>query len=187
MLLKQIKYEGQLKIQRMKIALIGAGGIGCPTALYLAGAGVGTLGLFDSDTVDVTNLHRQIGHSTKTLGVPKTTSLKSTLLNLNPHITINQHPFITVQTLNQLDEYDMVIDGSDNPQCRYLVNDYLMLKNKKLLSGACVGWEGQITCYGGESPCYRCMWGDNQVSLGGCSTLGVVGMLPGFVGMILGV
>lgn len=96
MLLKEIKYEGQLEISKMKIAIVGAGGIGCPTALYLAGAGVGTIGLFDSDVVDVTNLHRQIGHSTATLGIPKTTSLKKTLLNLNPHIKVNEHPFITV-------------------------------------------------------------------------------------------
>ena len=70
-------------------------------------------------------------------------------MKLNPHIKINEHPFITVETLPQLDEYDLVIDGSDNPQCRYLVNDYLMSKKKKLLSGACIGWEAQITCYGG--------------------------------------
>ena len=117
-----------MKIVNAKVALIGSGGIGCPLALYLAGAGVGTLGLFDSDAVDMTNLHRQIGHSTKTLGVSKTKSLKSTLLNLNPNIQINEHPFITVETLTQLDDYDLVIDGSDNPQCRYLVNDYLMSK-----------------------------------------------------------
>lgn len=80
-----------------------------------------------------------------------------------------------------------MIDGSDNPQCRYLVNDYLMSQGRKYLSGACVGWEAQITCYGGEkAPCYRCMWGDDQQSMGGCSTIGVVGMLPGYVGMVLG-
>ena len=96
MLLKDIQYEGQMKIINAKVAVIGSGGIGCPVTLYLAGAGVGTLGLFDSDTVDMTNLHRQIGHSTKTLEISKTKSLKSTLLNLNPHIKINEHPFITV-------------------------------------------------------------------------------------------
>lgn len=94
MLLKEIGYEGQLKISRAKIALIGSGGIGCPLGLYLAGAGVGTLGLFDEDVVDITNLHRQVGHSTATLGKPKTESLKATLLNLNPNIVIQQHPFI---------------------------------------------------------------------------------------------
>ena len=135
----------------------------------------------------MTNLHRQVGHSTLTLGMPKTTSLKNTLLNLNPNIKVNEHPFITTKTLSNLDQYDLVIDGSDNPQCRYLVNDYLMKTNKKLLSGACIGWEGQITCYGENSPCYRCIWGDDQKTTGGCSTLGVVGMLPGFVGMILGI
>jgi len=109
-------------------------------ALYLAAAGVGTLGLFDSDRVDVTNLHRQVGHRTDRLGMEKTESLKRTLLAINPHININKHPFITVETCNQLDSYDYVIDGSDNPMCRYIVNDYCMHRGIKLLSGACIGW-----------------------------------------------
>lgn len=88
MLLKEIGYEGQLKISTAKVALIGAGGIGCPLGLYLAGAGVGTLGLFDSDIVDMTNLHRQVGHSTHTVGKSKTESLKLSLLNLNPNIVV---------------------------------------------------------------------------------------------------
>ena len=96
MLLKDIQYKGQMKLIKSKVALVGSGGIGCPLALYLTGAGIGTLGLFDSDAVDMTNLHRQIGHSTKTVGVLKTKSLKGTLLNLNPNIQINEHPFITV-------------------------------------------------------------------------------------------
>lgn len=187
MLLKEIGYEGQLKLCKSKVALIGSGGIGCPLGLYLAGAGIGTLGLFDSDVVDMTNLHRQVGHSTPSIGKLKTESLKQTLSNLNPHICINEHPFITKETLHFLDDYDLVIDGSDNPLCRYLVNDYVMSKNKKLLSGACVGWEGQVTCYGQNSACYRCIWGNDQISMGGCATLGVVGMLPGIVGMILAV
>jgi molybdopterin/thiamine biosynthesis adenylyltransferase len=99
MLLKEIKYDGQLKILSSKVAIVGCGGIGCPLAMYLGAAGVGTLGLFDSDTVDLTNLHRQIGHSTKTLGVSKTESLKQTLLEINPHLSINEHPFITPSTL----------------------------------------------------------------------------------------
>jgi molybdopterin/thiamine biosynthesis adenylyltransferase len=185
MLLKEISYGGQLKIVKSKVALIGSGGIGCPLALYLAAAGVGTLGLFDSDTVDVTNLHRQIGHRTDRLGMEKTESLARTILGINPHISINKHPFITVENAHTLDDYDYVIDGSDNPKCRYIVNDYCMKAGKKLLSGACIGWEAQITCYGGDSLCYRCLWGNDQVSMGGCSSLGVVGMLPGLVGMVL--
>lgn len=96
MLLKEISYEGQAKIVATKIGIVGAGGIGCPLALYLAAAGIGTIGLFDSDKVDVTNLHRQIGHRTNTVGVEKTTSLKQTLLAINPFIQVKQHPFITV-------------------------------------------------------------------------------------------
>ena len=80
-----------------------------------------------------------------------------------------------------------MIDGSDNPKCRYIVNDYCMKTGKILLSGACIGWEAQITCYGGDHLCYRCLWGNDQVSMGGCSTLGVIGMLPGLVGMILAI
>lgn len=140
MLLKEIAYEGQAKIVNAKIAIIGSGGIGCPVALYLAAAGAGTIGLFDSDTVDVTNLHRQIGHKTSTVGTEKTTSLKNTLLDINPHIQVNEHPFITAHNASLLDSYDLVIDGSDNPTCRYIVNDHCMKKHRKLLSGACVGW-----------------------------------------------
>ena len=170
-----------------KVALIGSGGIGCPLALYLAAAGVGTLGLFDSDTVDVTNLHRQIGHRTDRIGMEKTESLKQTILAINPNIAVQKHPFVTAENASLLDHYDYVIDGSDNPKCRYIVNDYCMTRGKKLLSGACIGWEAQITCYGGSSLCYRCLWGNDQVSMGGCSTLGVVGMLPGLVAMVLAI
>lgn len=88
--------------------------------------------------------------------------------------------------MHELLEYDFVIDGSDNPACRYIVNDYCMMVGKKLLSGACIGWEGQVTCYGGgQAPCYRCIWGNQQTTTGGCSSLGVIGMLPGIVGLIL--
>lgn len=185
MLLKEIAYDGQAKIMNTKIAVVGAGGIGCPVALYMAAAGVGTIGLFDSDKVDETNLHRQIGHRTSTIGVEKTASLKKTLLDINPYIQIKEHPFITATNAHLLDDYDLVIDGSDNPTCRYIVNDHCMKSNRKLLSGACIGWEAQVTCYGGNNLCYRCLWGNDQVSLGGCSTLGVVGMLPGLAGMLL--
>jgi adenylyltransferase/sulfurtransferase len=103
MLLKEIAYEGQAKIVNAKIAIIGSGGIGCPAALYLAAAGVGTIGLFDSDKVDVTNLHRQIGHKTSSVGTDKTTSLRNTLRDINPHIHINEHPFITAHNATLLD------------------------------------------------------------------------------------
>lgn len=161
MLLREIQYDGQLKLTKSRIAVIGCGGIGCPLAMYLAAAGVGTIGLFDSDKVEINNLHRQIGHSTRTLGMPKTQSLRQTILAINPSITVNEHPFVTIETLSNMDQYDLVLDGSDNARCRYLVNDYCAKINKRLVSGACIGWEGQITAYGGDGPCYRCVWGDN--------------------------
>lgn len=98
MLLKEISYNGQLLIVNSKVAIIGCGGIGCPLALYLAGAGVGTIGLFDSDTVDVTNLHRQIAHKNISVGQRKTESLKNSLLDFNPNLKINQHEFVTVES-----------------------------------------------------------------------------------------
>ena len=140
MLLPQISLAGQLKLKQAKIAIIGCGGIGCPASLYLSSAGVGTLGLFDSDLVELNNLHRQIAHRTSTVNTPKTSSLTSTLHSLNPHTTTHSHPFITPATLSNLDSYDIVIDGSDNPKCRYLVNDYCRKTNKVLFSGACIGW-----------------------------------------------
>jgi adenylyltransferase/sulfurtransferase len=140
MLLKEISYQGQLKIINSKVAVVGCGGIGCPLALYLAGAGIGHLGLFDSDSVEVTNLHRQIGHNNLSIGMKKTQSLANTLLAFNPNIKITQHQFITVESCSELADYDLIIDGSDNPECRYIVNDFCMKSGKRLLSGACIGW-----------------------------------------------
>ncbi len=111
---------------------------------------MGQLGLFDSDSVEVTNLHRQIGHQNQSIGMKKTQSLANTLLTFNPNIKITQHPFITVESSEELMQFDLIIDGSDNPECRYIVNDFCMKAGKKLLSGACIGWEGQVTCYGGK-------------------------------------
>lgn len=92
-----------------------------------------------------------------------------------------------MSTLSNLNEYTLVLDGSDNPKCRYLVNDYCQITNKVLLSGACIGWEGQVTSYGSGSACYRCLWGNDEISAGGCSTRGVIGMLPGIVAMIVAI
>lgn len=161
MLLPEIQYAGQVKICKSKVAVIGCGGIGCPLAMYLASAGIGTLGLFDSDKVELNNLHRQIGHKTSSVGKPKTQSLRQTILSLNPHANIKEHPFVTVETMDNLGDYDIIVDGSDNPKCRYLVSDYCVKNKKKLLSAACIGWEGQVTAYGNGSACYRCIWGND--------------------------
>lgn len=108
--------------------------------MYLAGAGVGTIGLFDSDKVELNNLHRQIGHTSERIGMLKTESLRRTVRSLNPNVTVNQHPFVTIETLAELTPYTLVLDGSDSAKCRYLVNDYCMKTNKLLISGACIGW-----------------------------------------------
>jgi molybdopterin/thiamine biosynthesis adenylyltransferase len=155
--------------------------------MYLAAAGVGTLGLFDNDKVELNNLHRQIGHKNRSIGMVKTESLKETLLELNPYDKINIHPFVTVDSVDSLEEYSLILDGSDNPECRYLVNDYCVQNSKIVISGACIGWEGQMVAYGNGSACYRCLWGDDELSHGGCSTRGVLGMLPGIVSMVVAV
>jgi molybdopterin/thiamine biosynthesis adenylyltransferase len=108
--------------------------------MYLVTAGVGILGLFDSDKVELNNLHRQIGHKNRSIGMMKTESLKETLLELNPYAKIETHPFVTVDSLRNLDDYSLILDGSDNPKCRYLVNDYCVQNGKTLISGACIGW-----------------------------------------------
>lgn len=196
MLLREIKYDNQLKIMKSRVAVIGSGGIGCPVAMYLSGAGVGRIGLFDSDVVEMTNLHRQIAHKDRNRGRQKTSSLRECLLEINPHIDVQEHSFVTLDSIHELDDYDLIIDGSDNPKCRYLLNDYLMSEPRrcsKLLSGACIGWEAQITCYSNnpqenqKTACYRCLWGDEQYPTGGCASQGVIGMIPGFVGIVLGV
>ena len=160
-LLPQVGDKGQRKLLRSKVLLIGAGGLGSPTALYLAAAGVGTLGLMDGDTVDITNLQRQILHTTADIGKPKVESGTRTLKALNPDVNVIPLPTrITVDNvMDTIKDYDLVVDGSDNFETRYLVNDACYLAGKTNVHGSIFQFEGMATVFApGQGPCYRCLY-----------------------------
>jgi adenylyltransferase/sulfurtransferase len=160
-LLNQVGEKGQHKLLRSKVLLIGAGGLGSPTALYLAAAGVGTLGLMDGDVVDITNLQRQILHTTADIGKPKVESGTRTLKALNPDVNIVALPTrITVDNvMDIIKDYDLIVDGSDNFETRYLVNDACYLAGKSNVHGSIFQFEGMATVFAPDAgPCYRCLY-----------------------------
>ena len=160
-LLPQVGEKGQRKLLRSKVLLIGAGGLGSPTALYLAAAGVGTLGLMDGDVVDVSNLQRQVLHTTASIGRPKVDSGAETLLALNPDVKVIKLP-MRIDVDNVMDiikDYDLVVDGSDNFETRYLVNDACYLAGKTNVHGSIFQFEGMATVFApNQGPCYRCLY-----------------------------
>jgi molybdopterin/thiamine biosynthesis adenylyltransferase/rhodanese-related sulfurtransferase len=160
-LLSQVGDKGQRRLLRSKVLLIGAGGLGSPTALYLAAAGVGTLGLMDGDVVDITNLQRQILHTTADIGKPKVESGTRMIKALNPDVNVIPLPMrITVDNvLDVIKDYDLVIDGSDNFETRYLVNDACYLAGKTNVHGSIFQFEGMATVFApNQGPCYRCLY-----------------------------
>jgi len=160
-LLSQIGEKGQRALLRSKVLLIGAGGLGSPTALYLAAAGVGTIGLMDGDVVDLTNLQRQILHTTADVGKPKVESGARSLRALNPDVNVIPLP-MRIDVDNVLDiikDYDLIVDGSDNFDTRYLVNDACYLAGKTNVHGSIFQFEGMATVFApNEGPCYRCLY-----------------------------
>ncbi|MGL4649256.1 MAG: molybdopterin-synthase adenylyltransferase MoeB [Caldilineaceae bacterium] len=193
-LLKEVGEAGQIKLLEAKVLLIGAGGLGSPAAIYLAAAGVGTLGIVDFDTVDVSNLQRQILHGNKDVGRPKVDSAADRLRDLNPDVQVIGHrePITSDNALAIIKDYDLVLNGSDNFPTRYLVNDACQFLKKPLVDGSIFMFEGQVTVYqpaqpelgieGG--PCYRCLYPDPPPpgEVPSCSEAGVLGVLPGIVG-----
>jgi molybdopterin/thiamine biosynthesis adenylyltransferase/rhodanese-related sulfurtransferase len=160
-LLGQIGEKGQRKLLRSKVLLIGAGGLGSPTAYYLAAAGVGTLGIMDGDRVDITNLQRQILHKTSDIGRPKVESATETVRALNPDVTVVPYPVrLTVDNIEEIiKDYDLIIDGSDNFETRYLVNDACYLQGKTNIHGSIFQFEGMATVFAPDrGPCYRCLY-----------------------------
>jgi adenylyltransferase/sulfurtransferase len=160
-LLNQVGEKGQRKLLRSKVLLIGAGGLGSPTALYLAATGVGTLGLMDGDVVDITNLQRQVLHTTADIGKPKVESGTRTLKALNPDVNVIPLPMrITVDNvMDVIKDYDLVVDGSDNFETRYLVNDACYLAGKTNVHGSIFQFEGMATVFApNDGPCYRCLY-----------------------------
>jgi len=189
LLLDEVGPEGQRRLKRARILLVGAGGLGSPAALYLAAAGVGTLGVVDADVVDVTNLQRQVLHSTADVGRSKVDSAAARIAELNPYVQVER--FDTVLTsANALDivrEFDLVVDGSDNFPTRYLVNDACVLTGRPNIYGSVFRFEGQASVFATEhGPCYRCLFREPPPPglVPSCAEAGVLGVLPGLVGTI---
>jgi len=189
LIMPEVAMEGQLKLKQAKVLCIGAGGLGAPLALYLAAAGVGTLGMVDFDVVDFTNLQRQVIHYTDDVGRPKLESARETIRNINPNVEVV--PYETHLTSeNALDifkDYDIVADGTDNFPTRYLVNDACVLLGKPNVYGSIFRFEGQASVfYAKEGPCYRCLYPEPPPPglVPSCAEGGVLGVLPGIVGSI---
>ncbi|MBX3304886.1 MAG: molybdopterin-synthase adenylyltransferase MoeB [Nitrospira sp.] len=189
-ILQDVGGKGQLKLKRAKVILIGAGGLGSPAGLYLAAAGIGTIGLVDGDVVDLSNLQRQIMHSTSTLGKPKVESGKQTLSAINPEITVNaHHQLVDADNITPLiSQYDIVLDGSDNFTTRFLVNDACFFAKKTLISASMFRFEGQLTAIKPHQgyPCYRCLYPEPPPAglVPNCQEAGVLGVLAGTMGIL---
>ncbi len=187
LMLPEVGLAGQEKLKRSSALIVGTGGLGSPISLYLAAAGVGRLGLVDYDKVEISNLQRQIVHTTSTLGVTKVESAKKHLSDLNP--TIEVIPFNTALTSSNIDEiansYDVIVDGTDNLTTRYLLNDYAGLHGKPYVYGSIFRFEGQVSVFdANKGACYRCLFPEPPPPelLPSCSDAGVMGVLPGIVG-----
>jgi len=189
LILPDVGVAGQEKLKAARVLLIGAGGLGSPAALYLAAAGVGTLGLVDFDNVDVTNLQRQILHGTKDVGRPKLVSARERIADVNPHVRLETYE-TALTSKNALDissGYDIVVDGTDNFATRYLVNDACVLLGKPNVYGSIFRFEGQASVFAlPDGPCYRCLFPEPPPPglVPSCAEGGVLGVLPGLVGTI---
>ncbi len=189
-ILNEVGGKGQVKLSKAKVLLIGAGGLGSPAALYLAAAGIGTIGLVDGDVVDLSNLQRQILHTTATVGVPKVESGRRMLSAINPDITIKTYQ-LNVDTENILglvSDYDIVLDGSDNFTTRFLVNDACFFAKKTLISASMFRFEGQLTSIKPHAgfPCYRYLYPEPPPAglVPNCQEAGVLGVLAGTMGIL---
>ena len=188
-LLPEVGEDGQAKLLQAKVLMVGAGGLGSPSAYYLAAAGVGTIGIIDNDVVDISNLQRQILHANDRVGMPKVESAKKTLEGLNPDVKVipYQAKLTSENIMEILKEYDFVIDGCDNFPTRYLVNDACVLTSKPNVHGSIFQFEGQATVfYPGKGPCYRCLYPEPPPAdmAPSCAEAGVLGVLPGLIGVI---
>ena len=189
LLVNEVGEEGQLKLLESRALLLGAGGLGSPAALYLAAAGVGTIGIIDMDVVDVSNLQRQILHSMDRVGERKVDSAKKTLTALNPDVNVVTYDVRlgADNVLNIFDGYDIIVDGTDNFPTRYLVNDASLLKRIPVVHGSIFRFEGMVTIFDPyNGPCYRCMIPEPPPAelAPSCAEAGVLGVLPGIVGSI---
>ncbi len=187
-LLPEVGEAGQQTLLGARVLLVGAGGLGSPAGLYLAAAGVGTLGIVDDDVVDESNLQRQVLHTTERIGHPKVESAKQTITALNPDVRVIEHRerLTKENALSIIADYDLVIDGADNFPTRYLINDACVILGKPNVHGGVARFEGQVTIFGGDGPCYRCLFREPPppgLALN-CAEAGVLGVLPGVIGLL---
>ena len=188
-LLSEVGVEGQLKLLNSKVLLLGAGGLGAPTALYLAAAGVGTIGIVDDDVVDESNLQRQVIHNTERVGIAKTTSARMTIEALNPDVEVIEHNtrLDSSNILELIEPYDVIVDGADNFPTRYLLNDASVRLRKPVVSASILGFDGQISTFVPyEGPCYRCLYPvpPPPELAPSCGANGVLGVMAGVMGLL---
>jgi sulfur-carrier protein adenylyltransferase/sulfurtransferase len=189
LLIPEIGVEGQIKLLDAKVLLLGAGGLGSPTALYLAAAGVGTLGIVDDDVVDLSNLQRQVIHSTERVGVPKVDSAEESIRALNPDVKVVKYP-VRIDASNIMEiisGYDVIVDGVDNFPTRYLLNDATVRLKIPVVSASILGFDGQLSVFKPyEGPCYRCLFREPPPAelAPSCGANGVLGVLPGTMGLL---
>ncbi|HEY6725890.1 MAG TPA: molybdopterin-synthase adenylyltransferase MoeB, partial [Polyangiaceae bacterium] len=182
--------KGQAKLLKSRVLLLGAGGLGSPAALYLAAAGVGTIGLVDADVVDASNLQRQIAHATSRLGLPKVDSAEAALVDLNPDVKVVKYKERLLSSNVErilADKWDVIVDGCDNFPTRYLVNDASVFHKIPVVHGSIFRFEGQVTTFKPfDGPCYRCLYPEPPPAhlAPSCAEAGVLGILPGMVGTL---
>lgn len=186
LVLREVGGPGQQKLKAARVLMVGAGGLGAPAALYLAAAGVGTIGLVDPDAVSLSNLQRQVLYAETDVGRPKVQAAKAHLAALNPHVTVETHPvWLDPQNAGELvQQYDLVLDGTDDFSTRFAVSDACLAHGKPLVSGALGRWTGQVGVFHGH-PCYRCLVPEVPPDAETCALVGVVGALAGVIGSMM--
>jgi molybdopterin/thiamine biosynthesis adenylyltransferase len=189
LLIPEIGLEGQAKLLEAKVLLLGAGGLGSPTALYLAAAGVGTLGIVDDDDVDLSNLQRQVIHTTDRIGVPKVDSAEETIKAINPDVNVVKYQtrLDASNIMEIIEGYDVIVDGVDNFPTRYLLNDATVRLGIPVVSASILGFDGQLSVFHPhEGPCYRCLYPTPPPAelAPSCGANGVLGVLPGVMGLL---
>ena len=190
LILPELGLEGQKKICATRVLCVGAGGLGSPVALYLAAAGIGTLGIVDFDQIELSNLQRQIIHSSEDVGQPKAHSARKAIHRVNPNVQVTLHEtrLTSQNALEIIRQYDMVVDGTDNFPTRYLTNDACVLLNKPNIYGSIFRFEGQASVFAPhlQAPCYRCLYPEPPPpgAVPSCAEGGVLGVLPGIIGLI---
>ena len=188
-ILKEIGAKGQKKLLNGKVLIIGAGGLGAPAALYLAAAGVGTIGIVDADVVDLSNLQRQVIHTTNDIGKRKVESAKETMNAINPDVKVNTyHEFVASDNImDRIKDYDFILDGTDNFPAKFLINDACVMAKKPLSHAGIIRFKGQLTTIiPGEGPCYRCIFKNPppKDAVPTCKQAGVIGAMGGVIGSL---